>query len=99
MPWGTGLHDYQARIFGGGNMLAGFKIETDSEYAEVDYSPVGDSNAALAFSQLLSEGVSILEADVGEQGYRKLEFDPQTGKACVQFFPVRSAPVQVRQDI
>ena len=85
---GTSLSEYRANIYGGGNMLASAQMDVDSEFAEVERSPVGDANAAQAFALLISEGVSINEADVGEQGYRKVEFDPTSGGARVDFVPV-----------
>ncbi|WP_404471738.1 chemotaxis protein CheD [Vreelandella venusta] len=85
---GTRLSEYKANIYGGGNMLASARLAPDSEFVEVDRSPVGDSNAAQAFALLVAEGVSINEADVGEQGYRKVDFDPMTGQAKVEFVPI-----------
>lgn len=87
--YGTHLNEYEARIYGGGNMLAGVRAAPQVEYTSVDYSPVGESNAAYAFSSLVAEGVRILEADVGEEGYRRVEFDPVTGLANVEFTVAR----------
>ncbi|SNY45866.1 chemotaxis protein CheD [Arsukibacterium tuosuense] len=83
----TSLSDYQARIFGGGNMLQSARLSS-AEFAEVQKSPIGDTNCSQAFSLLIAEGVKIIEADVGENGYRKVSFDPHSGKARSVFFDV-----------
>ena len=83
----TILSDYQARIFGGGNMLQSARIASP-EFNDVQKSPIGDSNCSQAFSLLIAEGVSIVEADVGENGYRKVSFDPYGGKARSFFYGV-----------
>lgn len=83
----TLLSDYQARIFGGGNMLQNQRIHTP-EFETVQKSPIGDSNCSQAFSLLIAEGVNIIEADVGENGYRKVFFDPFSGRASSTFFDV-----------
>ena len=85
---GTNLSEYKARIYGGGNMLASARLEADSEFSDVDRSPVGDANAAQAFALLVRENVAIEEADVGEQGYRKVDFDPVSGHTRVQFVQI-----------
>ncbi|OOE89005.1 chemotaxis protein CheD [Salinivibrio sharmensis] len=87
---GTELSEYQACIYGGGNMLSSSRLRTDSAFSEVDSSPIGDANAAQAFALLVAEGVAIKEADVGEQGYRKVCFDPRSGQAEVEFSLVSS---------
>ncbi|WP_206840665.1 chemotaxis protein CheD [Marinobacterium iners] len=86
---GTNLNEYEARIYGGGNMLAGVRVMPVSGCLNVDCSPVGEANAAHAFAMLAEAGVRILEADVGEDGYRKVEFDPITGHASVEFAKAR----------
>ena len=61
-----------------------------AEFADVQKSPIGDSNCSQAFSLLIAEGINIIEADVGENGYRKVSFDPHSGKARSVFFDVNS---------
>ncbi|GAB3034467.1 chemoreceptor glutamine deamidase CheD [Bowmanella dokdonensis] len=80
---GTRLTEFQGRIFGGGNMLPGSNDASLRELA--DSSPVGDINAAEAFAGLTAEGVRVMEADVGEQGYRRVWFYPCSGKVEVKF--------------
>lgn len=86
----TLLSDYQARIFGGGNMLQSGRI-ANTDFAEVQKSPIGDSNCRQAFSLLITEGINIIEADVGENGYRRVSFDPYSGKVQSAFFDVTKA--------
>ena len=86
---GSRLCDYQGRIFGGGNMLASAAAPPATGLAEVD--PVGDINSAAAFSGLTAEGVRIMEADVGEQGYRRVWFYPHTGEVQVTFVAVSAS--------
>lgn len=85
---GTRLVEYEARIFGGGDMLAGHRAPRELD--SVQRQPVGDANAARAFELLMAEGVSILEADVGEQGYRTVEFDAVTGQVQARFQRLRA---------
>ncbi|RUO42442.1 response regulator [Idiomarina aquatica] len=81
------LREFKARIFGGGNMLESARLESAME-SQFSAANIGEVNAAQAFSQLLAEGVTIMEADVGEEGYRKVDFDPTTGVASVEFVSV-----------
>lgn len=69
-------------------MLASARLSPDSEFVEVERSPVGDSNAAQAFALLVAKGVSVNEVDVGEQGYRKVDFDPMTRQEKVELVPI-----------
>jgi len=87
---GTRLPEYQASIYGGGNMLAAARLAKSSEFIEIERSAVGDSNATQAFALLIAEGISINEADVGEQGYRTVDFDPVTGITKVKFVPIKN---------
>ncbi len=73
---GTALTEYQAKIFGGGNMMrrAGEDLE-DS---------IGTKNAGAAMELLMREGVEILVAHVGEFGHRRIVFDTATGEVWVR---------------
>ncbi|MFM2482513.1 chemotaxis protein CheD [Celerinatantimonas sp. YJH-8] len=81
----TQLSQYQAKIFGGGNMLRHFnppfKMSPEDSYLE--RVSIGEKNAAAAFSLLMIHQVKILVADVGEQCYRKLYIDTQTAEVAV----------------
>lgn len=86
---GTHFDEFEAYIYGGGNMQKRRWSLPGDEYANVEYSPIGDANASQAFSLLLAEGVKIIEADVGEQGYRKVDFNATQGRAQVEFVPIK----------
>ncbi|CAG9000375.1 MAG: Chemoreceptor glutamine deamidase CheD [Candidatus Celerinatantimonas neptuna] len=82
----TELSEYQAKIFGGGNLLSQFKPPFDwsESDAQLERISVGEKNAAAAFSLLMSNHVRILVADVGEQCYRRLVLDTRSGDVWVQ---------------
>lgn len=84
----TALHEYQACIYGGGNMLESSRVERVMRQSGAESSHVGELNAAQAFALLMHEKVKIIEADIGEQGYRKVHFDPLSGQASCQFISV-----------
>lgn len=73
---GTSLPEYEAKIFGGGNMIR-------SEGQNVEDS-IGSKNAATAMQLLMQENVNILVAHVGEFGHRRLVFDVETGDVWVR---------------
>jgi|GEM_PF-1057051 len=81
------LNDFQARIFGGGNMLDTQRLKTTLAQ-QISASNIGEVNAAQAFALLMSENIEILEADVGEQGYRKIQFNPVNGTAQSVFVSI-----------
>jgi len=71
----TRLSEYQAKIFGGGNMVVGSGDITNS---------IGAKNAATAMQLLMGEGIDILVAHVGEFGHRRIYFDVGTGEVWVR---------------
>ncbi len=73
---GTQLKDYQAKIFGGGDMsqLRGGNGD----------DTVGERNAEAAFNLLMQEGVLIMVADVGETGARRVVYDISNGDVWVR---------------
>ncbi len=73
---GTRLPEYEAKIFGGGNMMR-------SEGENVEDS-IGSKNAATAMQLLMRENVDILVAHVGEFGHRRLVFEVDTGDVWVR---------------
>ncbi len=73
---GTELTDYQAKIFGGGNMMR-------NEGQDIENS-IGSKNAAMAMQLLMDANVDILVAHVGEFGHRRLVFDIGTGDVWVR---------------
>ena len=73
---GTGLAEYHASIYGGGNVvaaLAGSKEDT-----------IGARNAGFAMETLIQNKVSILVVDVGETWSRRISFDTSTGLVVVK---------------
>lgn len=87
----TQLAQYQAKIFGGGNMLLhhppAFNLTAQELTAQ--RRPIGDNNAASAFALLMEHGVEILVADVGECGYRKIVVDTSTAEVRVKFRQIK----------
>ena len=59
--------NFQAKIFGGGQVLA-------------NMTNVGQSNIIFAFDYLRKENINVLASDVGDIFPRKLVFFPKTGK-------------------
>ncbi len=72
----TKLTEYEAKIFGGGNMMK-------SKGQNIDDS-IGTKNATAAMTLLMGEGVDILVAHVGEFGHRRLVFDTGSGNVWVR---------------
>jgi chemotaxis protein CheD len=73
---GTRPAEYQAKLFGGANMLsdlAGSKID------------IGRRNVALAHSLLADKGITLLSEHVGGSGRRKLHFDVWSGDVWLAF--------------
>ena len=73
---GTDITDYDAKIFGGGNMMRdkGQDIENS----------IGTKNATAAMTLLMEKSVNILVAHVGEFGHRRLVFNVETGEVWVR---------------
>lgn len=79
--YSTRLTAYQAKIFGGGNL-----IRDNGE--PVDDS-IGSRNVTAAMQLLLQEGIEILVAHVGEFGHRRIVFDISTGDVWVRYQPTQ----------
>jgi chemotaxis protein CheD len=71
----TQLSEYQAKIFGGGNMIVGSDDINNS---------IGAKNSEKAMQLLMGEGVDVLVAHVGEFGHRRIFFDIDTGDVWVR---------------
>lgn len=91
----TNLCDYQAKIFGGGNMLKHFKppFKLTEEESYLERASIGEKNATAAFALLMRYQVRIAVADVGEQCYRKVYVNTATGEVRVQHCPVGDSPM------
>lgn len=79
--------DYQAKIFGGGNM---YERCPNARMDGAERQRVGEINAQAAFELLSTAGATILAAHVGEFGYRRIVFDVSTGDVWVRFSPANS---------
>ena len=66
----------QAKVFGGGNVLAGFHSD-----------PVGTRNARFVLEYLGAENIPIRAQDLGDIHARKVGFFPQTGRTLVKRLP------------
>lgn len=80
---GTVLQDYQAKIFGGGNMIRTVDMNTDNS--------IGTRNSAVAMQLLMQEEINILVVQVGEFGYRRIKFDSLTGEVWVKYIEAGNA--------
>lgn len=78
----TLLNEYEAKIFGGGNII---KKSSNREFAALQSKPVGEKNVQVAFEFLLENDIEMKVAHVGEFGYRKIIFDIGTGDVWVKF--------------
>ncbi len=81
----THLHEYKAKVFGGGNMYRKFRR---APIDDIQRKPVGEKNVEAAFSLLMNEGIEIQVAHVGEFGYRRIVFDVANGDVWVKFQPL-----------
>ena len=72
----TKLTEYEAKIFGGGNMMK-------SEGQNIEDS-IGAKNAAAAMQLLMTENIAIQVAHVGEFGHRRIVFDVNSGDVWVR---------------
>lgn len=82
---GTNLREYQAKIFGGGNMYDKSAMMVDGTSKR---QPVGHKNVVAAYELLTAHHVDIHVAHVGEFGYRQIIFDVATGDVWVKFSPI-----------
>lgn len=73
---GTKIMEYEAKIFGGGNMMK-------SEGQNIEDS-IGTKNAAAAMQLLMAENITIQVAHVGEFGHRRIVFDINSGDVWVR---------------
>lgn len=72
----TRLTEYQAKIFGGGNMMR--------DRGQPLHDSVGAKNADAAMQLLMQEGIEVLVAHIGEFGHRRIAFDVGTGDVWVR---------------
>lgn len=74
--YNTKLSEYDAKVFGGGNMIR-------SKGENVD-DTIGTKNASAAMRLLMQENINIMVMHVGEFGHRRIAFDVITGDVWVR---------------
>jgi len=77
---GTVLREYQAKIFGGSNMLSVSTLRDEL---------IGTRNTQAAIQHLADRGIALLVAHVGETGYRRIAFDVSNGDVWVKHEPLQ----------
>jgi chemotaxis protein CheD len=77
--YGTRIGEYQAKIFGGSNMI----MKSD----QVTGDSIGDQNIHAAQTHLEERGVPVVVSHVGQTGHRRIIFDLQTGDVWVKHQP------------
>ena len=80
---GTRAGDYEAKLFGGGNMFPHAFTAANQD--------VGSQNIQVARELLASRGISLVSENVGGAGHRKLYFDIWSGEVWMSFQNVREA--------
>ena len=75
-------HEYQAKLFGGGDMFP-------TAAARVH---LGEQNVAMARSLLVQRGIPLLAEHAGGAGHRKLVFDLDTGEVRLCFADLNQVP-------
>jgi len=73
MKLGAKRANLEAKVFGGGNVLRGFKVAN-----------VGERNSKFALEYLNTERISVVAQDLLDIYPRKVYFFPQTGKVLVK---------------
>jgi len=74
---GTYLKEYQAKIFGGSNMLKSSKLHEDDQ--------IGTKNIKAVKQKLLELGIPLLVSHVGNTGFRHIAFDINSGDVWVHY--------------
>lgn len=75
---GTALHEYEVKLFGGGNMFPSLK--------RCSQEHIGRKNAAFGKQLLGTHGVRLKSSDVGGIGHRTIIFDLWSGHVWVKKF-------------
>jgi chemotaxis protein CheD len=78
----TGLNEYQAKIFGGSNMLTQSTLSKDEQ--------IGTQNTTAAIKHLYERDITLLVAHVGETGHRRIVFDVGNGDVWVKHVPLQT---------
>lgn len=86
---GTKPREYQAKLFGGGNM---FKAERQGQL------DIGERNIACGLRFLAENGVTLMSSHVGGSGRRKLHFDLWSGDVWLSYPDGKGAVISSLQD-
>lgn len=78
---GTGLYEYQAKIFGGSNMLQNSTLREDEL--------IGTKNTEAALKHLCKRDIPLLVAHIGETGHRRIIFNLDNGDVWVKHSPLQ----------
>jgi len=77
---GTSLPEYQAKIFGGSNMLPCSRLQESQQ--------IGKRNTEAALQHLSECGITLLASHVGDTGHRRIAFDVASGDVWVKHEPL-----------
>lgn len=80
---GTRANQYEAKLFGGGNMFSHTEKGISSD--------IGGQNIRLARRLLHERGVNLIAEHVGGAGHRKLYFDLWSGEVWLSFQSIQQA--------
>ncbi len=78
---GMKLNEYQAKIFGGSNMLKNSTLREDEL--------IGKRNTEAALKHLSERKIPLLVAHVGESGHRRIAFNIENGDVWVKHEPLK----------
>jgi chemotaxis protein CheD len=78
---GTAPAEYEAKLFGGGQMFAGQK--------KTGYTDVPNKNMEAGWALLAQHGFQVHAEDLGGQGHRQIIFDVRSGAVWVRRHPLK----------
>lgn len=82
------LKEFDAHIVGGGNML---DTQVNVAIDDGEKAKIGERNARIALSLATQYGLNVISIDVGEFGYRQLQFNTENGNLKVFFTPTKKS--------
>lgn len=77
------LSEFETHIIGGGNINQAELPKQKHQMEEVERTAIGDKNAMAAMNHVSQLKLSLKTIDVGENGYRKVWFNPVVGQGKV----------------
>lgn len=78
----TQLEEYQAKLFGGGNMFPGYRKKNASGNLAVNN--IADNNVAVAHRLVARHRLQLSAEDLGRSGHRNIIFDIRSGHVWVR---------------